>query len=319
MNGVQAVVRMLRLSLAPTLIADLAAGMALAACWSVDLHPDVLSWWSAATGWRLLAALGSSVLLFSGGMALNAWVDLDEDGLTRPERPLPAGDLRPRTALILALVGLLGAPLLGWCAATEHRGEITAWLCGVSFCIALYHTPLRRQPLLGPLILGMVRGGHLLFGVVIWGGFELLHFPVLMAGAGYCAYVLGASLVAHQEDRRPDPRMIRAGAFLALAAMWIPLLVALGPWHERAPSWAMQAAAGLVALVHARPVVGVLRGMNLLTVDPPRVGMLAGMLLGRMTFYAAATCFAGGSAILGLAALAAGQLVRLAVRWIPPT
>ncbi|MBO8197374.1 UbiA family prenyltransferase [Streptomyces smyrnaeus] len=47
-------------------------------------------------------AAGASLCLYEAGMALNDWADREEDARERPERPLPAGRIRPAAALTAA-------------------------------------------------------------------------------------------------------------------------------------------------------------------------------------------------------------------------
>ncbi|MBQ1160033.1 UbiA family prenyltransferase [Streptomyces sp. A73] len=55
-------------------------------------------------------AAGASLCLYEAGMALNDWADREEDARERPERPLPAGRIRPAAALTAA-TGLTAAGL----------------------------------------------------------------------------------------------------------------------------------------------------------------------------------------------------------------
>ncbi|NHA67856.1 SCO3242 family prenyltransferase [Phycicoccus flavus] len=73
----------------------------------------------AAAGWpggaRSAVLPLASVSLYWAGMALNDWADRDLDALERPERPIPSGRVRPRTALGLAAA--LSAAGVGLAAA----------------------------------------------------------------------------------------------------------------------------------------------------------------------------------------------------------
>ena len=86
--------RLLRLSLAPTAIADVVAG----------------AFWGGAGGappLGELALLGlASSCTYHGGMALNDWADRAQDARVRPDRPVPSGGVNARAALIVALAGI---------------------------------------------------------------------------------------------------------------------------------------------------------------------------------------------------------------------
>jgi 4-hydroxybenzoate polyprenyltransferase len=51
---------------------------------------------------RTVGMVGSSALLYLGGMALNDWADREIDARERPDRPIPSGRVSPTTALAVA-------------------------------------------------------------------------------------------------------------------------------------------------------------------------------------------------------------------------
>ena len=99
-DAVRAWGRLLRLSLAPTAVADVVAG-ALVARRGVLPEPATLA---------LLA--GGSLCVYHAGMALNDWRDRAADAATRPDRPLVSGAIRPGAALaVVVLLNVLGVGL----------------------------------------------------------------------------------------------------------------------------------------------------------------------------------------------------------------
>ena len=68
--------RLLRLSLAPTAIADVVCG-------------GVLSGSAGHAGLDIFRLVLASLCIYHGGMALNDWADREEDARVRPDRPLP--------------------------------------------------------------------------------------------------------------------------------------------------------------------------------------------------------------------------------------
>src|SRR5262245_15492958 len=134
--SVRAWAQLLRISLAPTLVADLCAGVAIAR--------------GGPGGLELVARTsGVSLLLFAGGMALNGWVDRAEDAVAQPRRPIPSGAIAPAAALGFAVLALAAAPLVAWTLGGEQRGDAATWAAGLAAAIVLYHTPLKRNPLAG--------------------------------------------------------------------------------------------------------------------------------------------------------------------------
>ena len=87
--------RLLRLSLAPTALADVAAGTVLGA----------MTWPDGLGPFQLMLA---SACVYHGAMALNDWADRAADARTRPGRPIPSGAIAPYTALALAVTLLAG-------------------------------------------------------------------------------------------------------------------------------------------------------------------------------------------------------------------
>jgi protoheme IX farnesyltransferase len=140
--------------------------------------------------WGLLfAVIGTSLAAASAG-ALNQWMEVDVDRLmerTR-NRPLPAGRMRPATALWIGLLlGVLGVVEL-WATGPQ----LAAWLAVATIVVyLLLYTPLKRRSawctLVGavsgaiPPVIGWcaaapsnVWGGWVLFGVLfLW---QIPHF-----------------------------------------------------------------------------------------------------------------------------------------------
>ncbi len=297
-----ALAALLRLSLAPTVLADLAAGVALAS--------------GAPGGVAIVARLaGVSLLLFCGGMALNGFVDRAHDALVRPTRPLPSGRISPAAALTLALCGLGGAPLLALLVGGD-QARPTAWaatlLAGV---IALYHTPLKRHGLLGPLLLGAVRAGDLLLGAIACVGLErgiAVAWPFAIV---HGLYVVGASLVAHEEDRAPRIGRARAGAALCFASIGAAGALAL---LGRGEGMSTQIAC-ILALWQCMTLR---RALLLFRAGAPGdipLSAFARLFLSRLPLIPAVACFAAGAGDLGLAAIGIYWVVFVLVRFIPPT
>src|SRR5262245_12972329 len=96
--------RLLRISLAPSAAADVAAGTVLAA-----------GAWPA--GPRPFALMLASLCVYHGGMALNDWADREADARDGRPRPIPTGAISAGTALLLALVLLVLGPGIAFLVA----------------------------------------------------------------------------------------------------------------------------------------------------------------------------------------------------------
>ena len=174
----------LRLSLAPSAAADAAVGALIgAAAWPAGVAP-----------WL---AIGASLLVYHGGMALNDWADREEDARVRPSRPIPSGRVRPASVLVVAMGLLLAGPLL-LASVVPSAGLV---LGGVSLAAALYDLA-GRGDLRGPFLLALCRFGNLTSGLIVGAetaGLELgarhLALPIV-----YAAYVFVLSVLGRRED-----------------------------------------------------------------------------------------------------------------------
>jgi len=124
---------------------------------------DTLAGASAAgyplRGRRLLLPC-ASVSFYWAGMALNDWADRELDAVERPERPIPAGKIRPAAALTAA-AALTGAGL-GLAALGGGRRALpaAALLAG---SVWIYDTVAKDTPA-GPLAMALCRGLDVLLG-----------------------------------------------------------------------------------------------------------------------------------------------------------
>lgn len=111
----------------------------------------------AALGWLLLATTG----LYGGGVVFNDVFDAGLDQQERPERPIPSGRASRQGATVLGsllfAIGILAAAQVSMLSLT---------LAGAIVALALlYDAKTKHNPLLGPLNMGLCRGGNLLLGI----------------------------------------------------------------------------------------------------------------------------------------------------------
>ena len=189
--------------------------------------------------WPVFALLmASSAALYSAGMVLNDLFDLMIDMKERPDRPLPSGRVRVRTAIRLGRGLLAGGVLLGWAASAvdwqlrgdwQWRSGLVATLLAVA--VVAYDKTLKRTPL-APLAMGACRFLNVLLGASAATGAvvpTVWHPMVWLVAAGVGVYVAGVTWFARKE----------AGASsrlqLALAIPVIAAGIALLAWY---PSWA---------------------------------------------------------------------------------
>lgn len=212
--------RLLRLSLAPSAVADIAAGVVLAA-----------GAWPA--GWKPWLLVLGSLCVYHGGMALNDWADREGDARDRPTRPIPSGAVAASSALALALVLLLAGPLLAYLVAPR-----CGFVLGSVSALAAAYDLVGRGPWLGPILLAACRAGNLSSGIVL--SVALLDFPasrLVHIVALYGLYVFCVSRLALLEDapdasrsgNRPRLALALAGTVLALVGLPHLILLLRGP------------------------------------------------------------------------------------------
>jgi 4-hydroxybenzoate polyprenyltransferase len=209
--------RLLRISLLPSALADVAAGLVVGGrgAWP---QASSLAWLFPA-----------SLCIFHGGLALNDWVDRAEDARIRPDRPIPSGAVGAGTALVLAAVLLVLGALLGALAGPRLvLGTATlALLAAIYDCIG-------RGAFRGPLLLGACRATNL--GIALYASGRLAAsepiglVPLLLPALVYGAYVFTLSTLARLEDAEHDeivatfPRrvLLLCALFLCVGPFTVP-------------------------------------------------------------------------------------------------
>jgi len=307
--------RLLRLSLAPSALADIAAGMVLGAG----------HWPRGGAPFLMMAA---SACVYHGGMALNDWADRHEDARSGRPRPIPSGAVKPGSALALAVALLVLGPALAALIA-PRAAAILAVVAG----LAAFYDLRGRGPWLGPLLLAACRAGNLSAGIAFghgvseldyWGlsGFDLFAVPL------YGGYVFVVSRLARLEDATPEElARARPARWLALAAgtlFAIGLLPLFFAFVFSGTSGLLENNAALVAAI-----VGTAGGLWLIGRSPQSaswthadVGKAAGMALRRLLV--ATSAIAAGSlaedGVVVAAAILLGYPLSYALRKVfPPT
>jgi 4-hydroxybenzoate polyprenyltransferase len=305
--------RLLRLSLAPSAVADVAAGIVLAAG----------AWPAGGAPLRLMLA---SLCVYHGGMALNDWADRHADARDGRPRPIPSGAFAPRAALALAVTLLLAGPVL----ALSVAPRCALALGTVALLAAAYDLGV-RGPWLGPLLLGGCRAGNLgagqLLGLEGPTHAEELLWPLTIL---YGLYVLLVSRLARLEDapedaiRRGHPAATLACAALALAAIGLPRLLVLWRSGElvTAPASLRAGVLGAALLAPAGALGLVRRSLRGASWSAEPVGSAVGMALRRLLVATSAIAAQAGTTdgLLVAAAILLGYPLSFALRRLfPPT
>jgi len=313
----RALLELLRAPLLLSPVADVLAGAAVscagAGAWRATARGLPFAWPFGAEGGRRIAlAAAVGCCLLAAGMTLNALVDLPEDRLRKPQRPLPRGDLTPGFArgLYAGLTALALALAVALAASGAGSAAVGVALL-IALVTALYHTRIKRRRVAGCLLLGSARGLDLLLGAAAFAG--RLDPGALAAAALYALYMTGASLHASTDDEPEPGPWSRLGLGLSslalLATLAAPLAGRLGGGD---PSAAFAVALALLALA---------RLLRAAAIRPPPAitGVALSGLYGMLA--ALALSVAPPAARLPTAALALLLFVlsRLLFRAFPPT
>jgi hypothetical protein len=193
--------------LTPSLLAELVRLPAL-----LSVPGDALVGSAAARSKRGALQMGSSALLYSGGMALNDYADRLVDALERPGRPIPSGRIAAVEAKAVA-TGLIGggvglAGVLGGRRALRVAVPLAA-------TVWAYDTRAKSGPR-GPALMAACRGLDVLLGASP--GRLLPALPAAAVVAGHTANV--TALSQHEIDGAPTEVAARArrGALVVAAA-----------------------------------------------------------------------------------------------------
>lgn len=221
--------RLLRLSLAPTALADPLVGA-------------FLSGGLFLLGPRAFLLPVASACVYHGAMALNDWADREHDARTRPDRPLPSGRVDPGTALLLAAGLMTIGPIVAWFAF----GWVPALVLTAAALLAGLYDVAGRGPRLGPSLLGACRFTNVLFGAVAATAATPVAFEsqLLLAPLVYAGYVFLVSRLGRLEDdldrepgQAPRPLLIAIGSTLVLAA---PIgFLSASSAHPHASPWSL--------------------------------------------------------------------------------
>lgn len=167
---------------------------------------------------KLFAILTSSTGLYMAGMVLNDYFDLEIDKVTRPQRPLPSGELDPSTAILFA--SLLVAVSIA-CAYYAGRRSFVISLM-LLFFILLYDMFAKKMWVVGSLSMGMCRFLNFLLGLSL---VAIRLWPcVLIACINFC-YVVGINFVSRGETGSRQGKALLLGILTFLVNLTLVFVI----------------------------------------------------------------------------------------------
>ena len=161
--------------------ADILAGVAASGFYLyIQADNFAVGYTHAPIYWLLLATTG----LYAGGVVLNDVFDASLDAEERPERAIPSGRASKTGASIFGILLLAGGIAAAF-ATSILSGYIAAAIALLAVC---YDKFGKHHTILGPINMGLCRGGNLLLGVsavpyVVLGSWYLALLPIVYIGA----------------------------------------------------------------------------------------------------------------------------------------
>ena len=201
--------RLGRVSNLPTVWTNVFTGVALAGAAAADARLGIL--------------LVSLSLFYVGGMFLNDAFDSAFDARSRPERPIPSGQVSAAQVYAVGFAMLvIGVGLLAW--AGYGFEPFTQWrpvIAGIALAIAItfYNWHHKDNPL-SPLVMGVCR--LLVYVAAAYAVANVLPQPLLVAAIVLLCYLIGLTYTAKQEH------LDHVGALWPLSFLAVP--VVYGIW-----------------------------------------------------------------------------------------
>ncbi|TDE16902.1 polyprenyltransferase [Dyadobacter psychrotolerans] len=160
----------------------------------------------------------STLGLYGGGVVMNDVFDAKLDSIERPERPIPSGKVPLRSAAMMG-ISLLFFGILAAASYSFISGLIAIT---VALLTVIYNRFAKHHTILGPVTMGMCRGGNLILGMSVfpesiekWGFIALL--PI--------AYIGAITLISQDEVHGGKRRTLYIAAILYLIVLIAQLIV----------------------------------------------------------------------------------------------
>ena len=289
--GWHVALRLGRVSNLPTVWTNVVAGVVLSGG-TMDAFPLVL----------LIVALS---LFYVAGMYLNDAFDRKTDARERPERPIPSGQVRTSTVFAIGFSLLLaGEGVLAIISYGLEGGQ--GWpplVAGVALAAAIvYYDMHHKTNPLSPVVMGSCRA--LVYVTAALAVTSSLSNPVLWGAGLMLAYLIGLTYAAKQENLA-KVKNVWPLAFLAL------------PFAYAATS---ALASPTIALIYIGFLLWVIYALvHLMWRSRINFPLAVGSLLAGISFLDALLISGHGEVLIGLLAVGAVVLTRLAQRYIPGT
>jgi UbiA prenyltransferase family len=199
-----------------TAVSDIIAGIAIAGVFSV-------ADWNTQSLIHILLLVLSTIGLYGGGIVFNDIFDLEADRVHRPERILPRERISLKEAVLLGCLLLLGG--IGAASIVSSLSGITA---AIIAALALSYDKISKHfPIIGPLNMGLCRGGNLLLGMSINNEFMVQHWYI---GCIPILFIAAITLTAKKETAGNNKSSIAMA--MLLDALVVVLFIGMGIFNN---------------------------------------------------------------------------------------
>ncbi len=146
----------------------------------------------------LIKAILSATLINAAGNAINDWRDKSIDLINRPDRPLPAGQLKSSGAILFASVTATMGLILSSSITPVHL-VITVLVVGL---LLIYSLWLKDSVFYGNLLVGLVSSSTFPFGAFVLGDIKRAWIPASFS----LLFHIGREIIKDVEDIDGDQK-----------------------------------------------------------------------------------------------------------------
>ncbi|MDD3128484.1 MAG: UbiA family prenyltransferase [Candidatus Methanomethylophilaceae archaeon] len=173
------------------------------------------------------------VAVMAGGNSVNDYVDRDIDRTAHPERPVPSGEIAPRSALRVGLASLVLACMISVLMGSLLLTGIVVVACALMIS---YEMVLKQRGFIGNLTIGVLTGMVFLFGGAVVGNMTDVAVFAVMAFLATTGREVAKDIedMEGDEGRNTLPMSIgeRNAAFVSAAFFIAGPLLSLWPFLD---------------------------------------------------------------------------------------
>lgn len=178
---------------------------------------------------NLLIAALVVVIFMAGGNSLNDYIDREIDKTAHPDRPLPMGEIQPKTALILGVSGIVIATVL---SISMMSPIVTVSVIIAAVLMISYELFLKQKGFVGNLTIAVPTGMIFLFGGAVVDNLEGNIIIAAMAVLVSIGREIAKDIqdMSSDEGRKTLPMMIGVRNAAIIGAVFFILGPVLSVW-----------------------------------------------------------------------------------------